>query len=384
MIYLDNSATTRVSGGVRDAMAATLGEAFGNPSSLHRMGSEAEIMLRGAAKAAAALLRASEKEILFTSGGTESNNEALIGAAMAQKRRGGHVIISSVEHPSVSAVGDYLETQGFSVTRLPVDREGLVRPEDLAAALRPETVLVSVMLVNNEVGSRQPVEELAAAVKAYREDILFHTDAVQGYGKTPLIPKKCGVDLLTASGHKIHGPKGVGILYVREGVRILPLLHGGEQQRGLRSGTENMPGIVGFGQAAKEVLAGFEEETGRLYRMKEELQRGLAELPGVTVNGPKERKKSAPHIVSATFEGVRSEVLLHALEDKEIYASAGSACSSHKRTPSATLTAVGLSPEQAGSTLRFSFGRFNRPEEVGEVLDALRELLPRLRRFVRK
>ena len=383
-IYLDNSATTMVAPEVRREMMAALSEDYGNPSSLHKKGSDAEGLLKLAKERIAAPLKADGKEIYFTSGGTEANNLALLGGARAKKRFGDHVIISAVEHPSVSAAADELVREGFRVTRLPVDALGLVSTEALKEALTSETVLVSVMAVNNEVGAREPVEEMAALVKAYNRNILFHVDAVQGYGKVRLQPKKAGIDLLSASAHKIHGPKGVGFLYIQDKARILPIIYGGEQQKGIRSGTENMPGIVGFGKAAELAFETFDKTTSRMYDLKESLQEGLEALDQVTVNGPRDREHSAPHIVSATFRGIRSEVLLHALEEKGIYASAGSACSSHKKAVSPTLHAIGLKDELAASTLRFSLSSYTTEEEVEETLKALRELLPLLRRFTRK
>ena len=383
-IYLDNSATTMVAPEVREEMMAALGEAYGNPSSLHRKGSDAELMLKKAKERIAQPLKADAREIYFTSGGTEANNLALLGGARAKKREGNHVIISAVEHPSVSAAADELAREGFQVTRLGTDKRGLVSPESLKAALTPETVLVSVMAVNNEVGAREPFEAFGKLIKDYNSRILFHVDAVQAYGKLRLNPKRDGIDLLSASGHKIHGPKGIGFLYIRDKVRIEPIIYGGEQQKGIRSGTENMPGIVGMGKAAELAYQHFDERISALYSLKEYLQEGLESLDLVRVNGPRERELSAPHIVSATFPGVRSEVLLHALEDRGIYASAGSACSSHKKTVSPTLRSIGLSDELAGSTLRFSLSSYSSREDADAVIKALAELLPQLRRFVRK
>ncbi len=383
-IYLDNSATTQVAPAVREEMLASLGEEFGNPSSLHRKGSHAEEIVKLARRRIAETLKVNEKTIFFTSGGTESNNLALIGTARAVKRRGDHIIISSIEHPSVDATAAYLEDNGFSVTRLPVTQEGLVEPASLSAALTDRTVLVSVMMVNNEVGSRQPVEALSKITKQYNENIIFHVDAVQGYGKFRIYPQRMGIDLLSVSGHKIHGPKGIGFLYVGEKVRLQPLLHGGEQQMGLRSGTENVPGIVGIGKAAELVYTDAEQSWDRMYSLKERLQEGLGALENVTVNGPRSREQSAPHIVSATFHGVRSEVLLHALEDKGIYVSAGSACSSHHKGVSPTLAGIGLGKEAAGSTLRFSLCEWTTEEEIDRTVQIVSELLPVLRRFVRR
>lgn len=383
-IYLDNSATTMVAPEVREEMMAALGEDYGNPSSLHRKGSDAEMMLKKAKERVASPLKADPREIYFTSGGTEANNLALLGGARAKKRQGDHVIISAVEHPSVSAAAEELAREGFRVTRIGTDARGLVSPDELEAALTPQTVLVSVMAVNNEVGAREPFEEIGRRVKAFDSRILFHVDAVQAYGKIRIVPKQCGIDLLTASGHKIHGPKGIGFLYIRDRVHIEPIIYGGEQQKGIRSGTENMPGIVGIGRAAQLAYERFDERIAGLYELKEYFQHALESLDGVRINGPRERELSAPHIVSATFPGIRSEVLLHALEDKGVYASAGSACSSHKKTVSPTLHAIGLSDELASSTLRFSLSSYTRREELEAAAAAVGELLPLLRRFTRK
>lgn len=383
-IYLDNSATTMVAPEVREEMMAALGEDYGNPSSLHRKGSDAEMMLKKAKERVASPLKADPREIYFTSGGTEANNLALLGGARAKKRQGDHVIISAVEHPSVSAAAEELAREGFRVTRIGTDARGLVSPDELEAALTPQTVLVSVMAVNNEVGAREPFEEIGRRVKAFDSRILFHVDAVQAYGKIRIVPKQCGIDLLTASGHKIHGPKGIGFLYIRDRVHIEPIIYGGEQQKGIRSGTENMPGIVGMGRAAQLAYERFDERIAGLYELKEYFQHVLEGLEGVRINGPRERELSAPHIVSATFPGVRSEVLLHALEDKGVYASAGSACSSHKKTVSPTLHAIGLSDELASSTLRFSLSSYTQREELEAAAAAVGELLPVLRRFTRK
>lgn len=383
-IYLDNSATTMVAPEVREEMMAALGEDYGNPSSLHRKGSDAEMMLKKAKERVASPLKADPREIYFTSGGTEANNLALLGGARAKKRQGDHVIISAVEHPSVSAAAEELAREGFRVTRIGTDARGLVSPDKLEAALTPQTVLVSVMAVNNEVGAREPFEEIGKRVKAFDSRILFHVDAVQAYGKIRIVPKQCGIDLLTASGHKIHGPKGIGFLYIRDRVHIEPIIYGGEQQKGIRSGTENMPGIVGMGRAAQLAYERFDERIAGLYERKEYFQHALEGLEGVRINGPRERELSAPHIVSATFPGVRSEVMLHALEEKGIYASAGSACSSHKKAVSPTLHAIGLSDELASSTLRFSLSSYTRREELEAAAAAVGELLPLLRRFTRK
>lgn len=381
--YLDNSATTRCMECVAERMARILREDYGNPSSLHKKGMEAEHYIKEAKAFFAENLKVSEKEIFFTSGGTESNNLALIGTALANQRAGKHLITTSIEHPSVLNAMKHLEEQGFSVTYLPVDRDGIVSLEALARAVCGETILVSVMYVNNEIGSVQPVEEIARIIKEKNPKTLFHVDAIQAYGKYRIFPERTDIDLLSVSGHKLHGPKGTGILYVNEKVKIRPIIFGGEQQKGLRSGTENVPGIAGIAEAAKVCYDGLEEKTDRLYLLKEHFTERIRELDGAVING-RTGGDSAPHIVSVSFEGVRSEVLLHALEEKGIYVSAGSACSSNKPSVSRTLQAIGVRKELLGSTLRFSFSFETTEAEIDYCIQELRELLPVLRRYVRR
>ena len=381
--YLDNSATTRCSEGAAAMVMKVMREDFGNPSSMHTKGVEAEHYIREAKDFFAKNLKVDEKEIYFTSGGTESNNLALIGSAMANKRSGNHLITTSVEHASVDNPMKYLEEQGFEVTYLPVDQDGIVSLEALKEALRPETILVSVMYVNNEVGAVQPVDEIAKLVKDYDSKIIFHVDAIQAYGKYRIWPKKEGIDLLSVSGHKIHGPKGTGILYVNSKLKIHPLILGGGQQKGMRSGTENVPGIAGLAEAAKECYENLDEKIDRLYALKERFVKQIEELDDVKVNG-RTGRDSAPHIVSVSFRDVRSEVLLHALEEKGIYVSAGSACSSNKPAVSHTLKSMGVEKDLLGSTIRFSFCFETTEEETDYCVRELRELLPMLRRYVRR
>lgn len=380
--YLDNSATTRCYKEAAEKMYRVMTEKYGNPSSLHHKGIEAEQVLREAKNILAHNLKVQEKELYFTSGGTESDNLALIGCAYANQRAGKHLITTSIEHPAVLQAMQYLEGQGFRITYLPVDADGIVRLSDLEEALCEDTILVSVMYVNNEVGSVQPIAEIGELLKKREKPILFHVDAVQAYGKYQIHPKKLHIDLLSISSHKIHGPKGMGLLYVREGVKIRPLLYGGGQQKDLRPGTENVPGIAGLGEAARRIYTDFEEKRDCLYGLKEYFIKGIQELEGVVVNG-KTGRDSAPHIVSVSFEGVRSEVLLHALEDRGIYVSSGSACASNHPAVSGTLKAMGIKRELLDSTLRFSFSEFTTEEELAYCLKALRELLPLLRKFKR-
>lgn len=381
-VYLDNSATTRVFPSVKDLMVETMEAEYGNPSSLHKKGVEAERYIKQAKERIAKTLKVQEKEIYFTSGGTESNNLALIGCAMANRRAGMHLITTCVEHASVLNPMHFLEEQGFSVTYLPVDENGRVSLSALEEAIREDTILISVMYVNNEIGAVEPIDEIAAMIKKKKSDILFHVDAIQAYGKMVIRPKRQGIDLLSVSAHKIHGPKGVGFLYVSDKVKIRPIQFGGGQQKGIRSGTENVPGIAGLGLASQEIYCNHEEKIERLYQLKESFVKGIRAMEGTTINGLFGRD-SAPHVVSVSFEGVRSEVLLHALEEKGIYVSAGSACSSNHPAVSSTLKSIKVKKELLDSTIRFSFGMENTMEEITYTLERLGEILPMLRRYRR-
>lgn len=381
--YFDNSATTKVLDCVKDAVIDAMCVNYGNAAAKHRKGVEAENLIREAKKAIADTLKVQEKEILFTSGGTESNNTALIGTALANRRAGKHLITTGVEHPSIYNTMSFLEEMGFEVTYLPVDHLGHISLEDLEKAIREDTILVSVMYVNNEVGAVEPIEAISRCIKKKNPKTLFHVDAIQAYGKYKIRPKKQGIDLLSVSGHKIHAPKGVGFLYIRDGVKIRPILVGGGQQKGMRSGTENVPGCVGLGVAAREAYKDFDARIEKLYTLREHLIAGLKPLGGVTINGSEDRT-NAPQIVSASFEGVRSEVLLHALEDKGVYVSSGSACSSNHPGISGTLKGIGVKKELLDSTIRFSLGDLNTEEEVDYAIGVLGELLPVLRRYQMK
>ena len=382
-VYLDNSATTKCYDSVKDIVQKVMCEDYGNPSSMHKKGVEAERYIKEAKEILAKLLKVQEKEIFFTSGGTESDNLALIGAARANHRAGKHLITSSIEHPAILNTMQYLEQEeGFRVTYLPVDSEGKIRLDALREALCEETILVSVMYVNNEVGSVQPIEEAAKLVKDYNKNILFHVDAVQGFGKYKIYPKKLGVDLLSVSGHKIHGPKGIGAIYINEKAKVRPIIFGGEQQKNIRSGTENVPAIAGLGVAAERIYTGFEEKIDRMYTLREHFIEEVTKIPGVHVNGHTDRS-NAPHIVSVSTEGVRAEVLLHALEDKEIYVSAGSACSSNKPSVSHTLKSIGLKPELLDATIRFSFCVETTEEEIDYAVKEMAALVPMLQKYTR-
>lgn len=380
--YFDNSATTKVLDSVLDIVVKTMTEDYGNPAARHRKGMEAEQYIREARKIIADTMKVQEKEILFTSGGSESNNMALIGTAWANQRAGKHIISTSIEHASVYNPLGVLEELGFEVTILPVDHDGHISLKELEDAIRPDTILVSTMYVNNEVGAVEPVEEIAKIIKAKNPSALYHVDAIQAYGKYVIRPKKQGIDLLSVSSHKIHGPKGVGFLYIRNGVKIKPLIYGGGQQAGLRSGTENVPGVAGFGAAAKEMYTNHAEKVAKLIELKDYMTDRLGEIEGCVINS-KKGNGSAPQIVSVSFEGVRSEVLLHALEDKGVYVSSGSACSSNHPGISGTLKGIGVSQKLLDSTIRMSFGIFSTKEEVDYTIDVLKELVPVLRRYQR-
>ena len=380
--YLDNSATTKCSEGVRDIVVKVMMEDFGNPSSRHDKGMEAEKYLRDARSIIAGTLKADEKEIYFTSGGTESDNWALIGAAMANKRAGKHIITTAVEHAAVIQPMICLQEQGFEVSYIPVDRYGRVDLQKLSDAIREDTILVSIMYVNNEVGSVQPIQEAASIVKAYNKDILFHVDAVQGFGKYKIYPKKLKVDMCSVSGHKIHGPKGVGALYIGENVKIRPIVYGGGQQHDMRSGTENVPGIAGLSLAAKTIYDNLDKKVEKMRMLKQHFIEGVEKIENTTIHGLYD-ETSAPHIISVGIAGIRSEVLLHALEDKGIYVSSGSACASNHPQISGVLKGIGARQEFLDATLRFSMSEFTTMEEIDYTLDALYNIVPMLRRYTR-
>lgn len=379
-VYLDNAATTKVAKEVVDIVTHVMLKDYGNPSSKHLKGVDAEKYVKNATQIIAKTLKCQEKEIVYTSGGTESNNMAIIGAAMANKRKGNHVIVSSVEHSSVKEPFNFLEQQGYKVTFLPVDSKGNVSLDALKEALDDEAILVSTMMVNNEIGTIEPIEEISKIVKSYNEDIVFHVDAIQAYGKLKIIPKKLGIDLLTVSGHKIHGPKGTGFIYIKDKTRLKPIILGGGQQKGMRSGTENVPGIAGLGKAVELIYnADFDKKQQDMYELRKWFVSELCKIEGVTINGSEEN--AAWHVVSASFDGIKAEVLLHALEDKGIYVSSGSACSSNRPGLSSTLVAIGLDNKLLDSTIRFSFCFETTKEELEYTISELNNLLPVLRKY---
>ncbi len=383
-VYLDNSATTMCYPEVGELVYKVMCRDYGNPSSLYRKGVEAEHYIRDAKETIARLLKVNGKEIFFTSGGTESDNLALIGCARANRRRGNHLITSSIEHPAILNTMRYLEEEeGFRVTYLPVDEAGRIQLDALKEALCPETILVSVMFVNNEVGTVQPIREAAQITKRYNSSILFHTDAVQGYGKYRIYPKRLGIDMLSASGHKIHGPKGVGFLYIDSRVKIHPIMFGGGQQRDIRSGTENVPGIAGLGLASRLIYQDLEMKTALMRELKAYFIEGIRGIGNTTIHGLAD-DGSAPHIVSAGISGVRSEVLLHTLEDKGICVSSGSACSSNHPSVSGVLKAIGTAKEYLDATVRFSMSEFTTKEEIDYTLETLYNCIPMLRKFTRR
>lgn len=382
--YLDNAATTRVFPEVREMMVHVMEEDFGNPSSKHTKGITAENYIKEAKETICTQLKCKPKEIIFTSGGTESNNMAFIGTAIANRRAGKHVITTRIEHASVHEPMAYLEEMGYDVTYLPVDSTGRVSVEELENAIREDTFLISIMYVNNEVGSVQPIEQIGQMLKKKHPQILFHVDAIQAFGKYKIVPKKHGVDMMSVSGHKIHGPKGSGFLYVNEKVKIRPILFGGGQQDGMRSGTENVPAIAGLGVAVKEIYTGHSEKRAKLYELKKRLIAGLQDVDGVTINALIDPiEETAPHIVSVSFANTRSEVMLHALAQKGVFVSSGSACSSNHPELSGTLQAIGVKSELLDSTLRFSFSVMTTSEEIDYAIEVVKEALPVLRKFTR-
>lgn len=380
--YLDNSATTRCSKRVQDIVRKTMDVAYGNPSSLHAKGVEAEKYVKEAASKIAKTLKVSEKEIFFTSGGTESNNLAIIGTALANRRAGKRLVTTQIEHASVWSAMEFLEQQGFEVVYLPVDADGTLSLDALREAVDGQTILVSLMQVNNEIGTIQPIQEAAAIIHEKNPKAVIHVDAIQSYGKMQIRPKQLGIDLLSVSGHKIHGPKGVGFLYIKDKTKIKPLLFGGGQQSGMRSGTHNVPGIAGLGEAAAEAYEDPAGKIGHLYSLRDYFIEKVTRIEGVTVNG-RAGHDGAPHIVSVSVSGVRSEVLLHALEGYGIYVSAGSACSSNKPSVSRTLQAIQLDAALLDSTVRFSFSVYTQLEEADYAAATLEEVLPKLRRYAR-
>jgi cysteine desulfurase len=379
MIYFDNSATTRPYKEVLDSFVKVSSDFFGNPSSLHGLGVQAEKLLTQARSQVAGLLAVKPTEIYFTSGGTESNNLAIKGIAMLPKNKGRHLILSSVEHPSVRGTMEQLKKLGFDITYLPSDHNGRVNVEDVKASIRKDTILVSVMHVNNEVGTIQPIMEIGKLLKQY-PTILFHVDAVQAVGKVPLNLNGNGVDLCSFSAHKFHGLKGTGALFIRDGVRLDPLLSGGNQEWKFRSGTENVAGVVAMAKALRMTIEKSEIELEKMKKVQSLLREGLSRIEGLTINSPMEN--AAPHILNFSISGVKAEVLIHSLEQKEIYLSTTSACSSKKQLPSQTLLAMGVPDELADSAFRISLSYDNTENEAKKAIVAIEEAAKQLRKVM--
>lgn len=372
---MDNSATTPVRKEVVEEMLPYMTDNFGNPSSIYDLGKVSKRAVEEARKKVADAIGAEENEIYFTSGGTESDNWALKGIAFANRNKGKHIITSSIEHHAILHASEWLAGEGFEITYLPVDKYGMVSPEDLKNAIRDDTILISIMLANNEIGTIQPVEEIGRIAR--EKGIYFHTDAVQAIGHVPVDVKKMNIDLLSLSGHKFGGPKGCGALYIRKGTKIEALLHGGAQERKRRAGTENVPAIVGLGKAIELVTGALEEENRTLLEMRERLIGGLLRIPETHLNGhPTERLANN---VNVTFEFIEGESLLLLLNAKGIFASTGSACNSTSLEPSHVLTACGVPHEIVHGSLRLSLGKMNTMEDVDRVLEVLPEIVQKLR-----
>ena len=375
-IYLDNAATTSLAPEALEAMIPFLKSEWGNPSSVHGTGREAKKAVDQARRQVADAIGADPREIYFTSGGSESDNWAIKGVAYAAQHRGKHIITSAVEHHAVLETCSWLKKQGFQITLLPTDGVGRVSPQELEKAITPETVLISVMTANNEIGTIEPVEEIAAAAHAH--GIPFHTDAVQAAGAIPLDVHRCGIDMLSLSGHKFHGPKGSGALYIREGLRIDPLIHGGGQERRLRSGTENVAGVVGLGAAISLAAEHLEENAARVSALRDKLIGGILErIPDVRLNGPKEDR--LPNNCHISIPGVEGEALLLRMDLAGIACSSGSACTSGSQDPSPVLQAIGLNEEMAGGSLRLTLGTETTEAEIDEVLRVLPDIAADLR-----
>ena len=375
-IYLDNAATTPTDPAVVEAMQPYFSEIFGNSSSLHSFGLEARRAIEAVRENTASFLGAKPEEIVFTSGGTESNNFALKGVAYANKEKGNHIITSRIEHHSVLEPCKFLETQGFTVTYLKVDEFGLVDPEEVKEAITDETILISIMHANNEIGTTQPIAEIGEIAR--ERGIYFHTDAVQTFGHLPLNVDRAGVDLLSLSAHKLYGPKGVGALYMREGTKILSFMHGGEQERGFRASTHNVPGIVGLGKAVELARATMDEEAKHLSMLRDKLIKGILErIDHTRLNG--HPQKRLPNNVNVSVAFIEGEAILLDLDIKGIACSTGSACSSASLEPSHVLLAIGLPHELARATLRFSLGRFTEEDDIEYVLAVLPETVEKLR-----
>lgn len=383
MIYFDNAATTRAADEVAERVRYMLLENFGNPSAQSMMGVRAENELNDARKIMAKSINALPEEIYFTSGGTEDDNWAIFGTAEGYKRSGKHIITTSIEHPAVAEPMERLRQKGWEVTVLDVDKNGYIDLDALRDSIRDDTVLVSTILINNEVGTIQDVVSIGRIIKERNHNTLFHVDAVQAFGKYPIDVRKMGIDMLSMSGHKIHGPKGVGFFYMKKGLKVRPIIYGGGQERGQRSATENTPGIAGLAKAVELAMENMNASHEKVMEVKRTLAEGiLRDIPKTHINGPS-IEEASPYVLNVSFNGLRSEVLLHALEEKEVYVSAGSACSSKKKGGSHVLRSLGLSEERIEGAIRFSFCRYNTVEEALFCLEVLKEKTAFLRKYMR-
>lgn len=383
-IYFDNAASTRPLKTVAEKMASKMLEQYANPASMSILGLEAEKEIIEAAKNIAFLLHADASEIYFTSGGTEGNNWAIYGTAQGYQRTGKHIVTTKIEHPAVAEPFKKLQEEGYEVTYLDTDKTGILSLENLKQAIRQDTILVSIILVNNETGAIQNIEEIGKIIKEKNNQTIFHVDGVQAFGKMEINVKQAHIDLMTASGHKFHAPKGLGFLYMKRGLKVRPLLYGGGQQKGMRPGTENSAGAMALALAAKECCKNWKESHTHVLSVKKKLAEGiLSFIPDTKINGPS-IEAASPYVLNVSFLGVRSEVLLHALEEKGIFVSAGSACNSKKKNQSAVLESMGLSQEKIDGAIRFSFSRFNTEEEAEYCVEILKELVPFLKKYHRK
>ncbi|AOY76756.1 cysteine desulfurase family protein [Clostridium formicaceticum] len=383
-VYLDNAATTKPAEEVVDVMVKSLKEMYGNPSSLHRKGVEVEREIKKVRKLVAKALGCNEKEVIFTSGGTEANNLAIRGLVKAHSRKGNHLITSKIEHKSVLSLLQQLEEEGFEVTYLDVDEKGFISLEKLEKAVKENTILVSVMHVNNEVGSVQPIKEITKIVRQKNPNTRIHIDGVQSFGKIKYFVKDLEIDSLSISAHKFHGPKGIGALYLRNSVRMIPLLVGGGQELELRAGTENVPGIFGLGEAVRLLLEEQDKKINEIKNLKKHLLRRLREKLEDIYIATEEDDQYAPHIINVSLKGVRSEIMLHSLESDGIYISSGSACSSKKRGYSHVLEAMGMRESHIDSAIRISLSHTNTVEEIDYAVDSIKRHLNSLRKIIRR
>jgi cysteine desulfurase len=381
MIYFDNSATTKPYKEVLDTFLKVNEDYFANPSSIHALGGRVETLVSKSRKQVAGLLNIKETEVFFTSGGTESNNLAIKGTALQYRNRGRHIITSEIEHPSVIEACEQLKELGFTITYLPVNPEGRVNAQDVLDAITEETILVSIMHVNNEVGSIQPIEEIGKVLQPYSR-VIFHVDYIQGIGKVPLDFHEAGIDLCSISGHKLHGLKGTGMLYIKEGLEISPLLSGGEQERKIRSGTENTGGIVSFAKAMRLHFEKGSKALHQLQALNSYLRDKLRNIAGITIHSPAEG--AAPHIVNFSVHDIRGEIFVHALEDFNIYVSTTSACSSKKNVPSRTLQGMGVDEKLLDTSVRVSFSFENTKEEVDQLCEAIVQVKKNLEETTRR